>query len=453
MQSETKDLVVIGGGSAGVRTARVAASLGAKVAIVEAHALGGTCVNVGCIPKKLLGYGAHAAHALADARAMGWRFGEARVDWPELVRRTQLEVRRLSGIYETLLVSAGAEIVRGRARLAREGGTLAVVVDERRIATRHVVIATGGRPARPGVPGAELADVSDDFFHWPSLPRSLVIVGGGYVALEIASIVAALGVPVELVARSQILHGFDADVRVFLPRELERNGVRVREGQGDLVAVERERGELVVALALGGRARGERVLLAVGRHPNVENLGLEALGVALRDGAIAVDEHYRTRCPDVFAIGDVTARMELTPVALAEGVVVAHQLFGSAPPSAVPYDTVPTAVFSMPPVAAVGLTESAARERGHEVRVFETEFRPLQHRLTGLDVRTYMKIVVDAPTDRVIGIHVVGDDAPEMIQGFAVAVQMGVTKAQLDRTIGVHPTAAEELVTIRSPSR
>jgi len=443
---------VIGGGSAGVRTARVAASLGAKVAIVEERDFGGTCVNVGCIPKKLLAYGAHAAHEIEEARAMGWRIGEASIEWRELADRTHAEVRRLNGIYETLLGSAGVEIVRGRAQLEKDASGLAVRVGERRLEARYVIVATGGRPRRPSVPGAELADVSDDFFAWTSLPRSLVVVGGGYVALEIASVVAGLGVSVDVVARSHVLQGFDEGVRAFVPRALARHGVRVHEGRGALVAIEREGDGVAVVDGLGGRTRGERVLLAVGRDPSVTNLGLESLDIAVRDGAIAVDEHYETSCPGVFAIGDVISRMELTPVALAEGMVVAHRLFGTSR-APVPYETVPTAVFSMPPVAAVGLTEERARARGHALRVFETEFRPLKHRLTGIDARTYVKIVVDAPSDRVLGIHVVGDDAPEIIQGFAVAVQMGATKAQLDATIGVHPTAAEELVTMRSPSR
>ena len=450
-REQTVDLAVIGGGSAGVRCARVAASLGARVTLFEPAALGGTCVNLGCIPKKLLGYGAEVAHQLADARAMGWSVGAATLDWATLLARKDAEITRLNGVYERLLLGAGVQIVRAHASIEGAAGALAVRADGRAFPATRVVIATGGVPKRPPIPGAALADVSDDFFHWPVLPRSVAIVGAGYVAVEIASVLSALGVEVQVLARHGVLSAFDPDVGTALARGLAAHGVRVREGCGDVAAIERTAGGLAVVDGRGERALAERVLLAVGRTPRIDGIGLEALGVATEGGAVVVGARFEASVAGVHAIGDVIARRELTPVALAEGTLLARSLFGGGS-GALDYERVPAAVFSMPPVATVGLTEPAARARG-EVRVFEAAFRPLKHRLTGADETTMMKIVVDASSDRVLGIHVVGEDAPEIIQGFAVAVAMGATKAQLDATLGVHPTAAEELVTMRTPVR
>lgn len=438
---------MIGGGSAGVRCARVAASLGARVVLYEPERLGGTCVNLGCIPKKLLAYGARAAHEIAEARAMGWTIPEARLEWSSLAARMGAEVSRLNGVYEKLLIDAGVEIVRARARVEGRAGDLRVRAGDDVRAARHVVLATGGVPHRPAIPGAELAGVSDDFFGWTTLPRSAAVVGGGYVAVEIASVLAAAGVEVHLFARRAVLADFDPDVSTALRAGLRMHGVHVREDCGNLHGIERAGGLLAVTDHRRDRVEVERVILATGRVPRIADLGLEALGVATKDGAIVVGERFETSVPGVYAVGDVIARLELTPVALAEGMLLARTLFGPGGAS-VRYDLVPTAVFSMPPVGSVGLSEPAARARG-PVRVFRTEFRPLKDRLTGLGVRTTMKLVVDADTDRVLGVHVVGEDAPEMIQGFAVALVAGVTKAQLDATIGVHPTAAEELVTMR----
>lgn len=444
------DLAVLGGGSAGVRVARIAASLGARVTLFEDAALGGTCVNLGCIPKKLLAYGAHVAHELDEARGMGWSIGEVRFDWPTLVRRKDLEIARLNGVYESLLRDAGVEIVRARARVEGKPGALVVRGGEHWAHAKHVVIATGGAPRRPDVPGAELADVSDDFFHWKQLPRSVAIVGAGYVAVEIASVLAALGVRVDLLARARVLSSFDPDMGSFLATELGKHDVSVHEHWGEIASITRGvDGDLVVTNAAGARVHAERVLSAIGRAPHVRELGLEALGVALERGAIAVSPSFETSVPGLYAIGDVIARRELTPVALAEGTLLARRLFGQGGPD-IDYALAPTAVFSMPPVASVGLSEPDARARGHALRIFRTEFQPLKHRISGGTERTQMKLVVDATTDVVLGVHVVGADAPEIIQGFAVALVAGVTKAQLDRTIGVHPTAAEELVTMRT---
>lgn len=447
----TVDLAVIGGGSAGVRVARIAASLGAKVVLFEDAALGGTCVNLGCIPKKLLSYGAHAAYEIEEARGMGWSIGEARVDWPTLRTRKDTEIARLNGVYEALLRDAGVEIFRARASIETSAaGALVVRGGHHVVHAKHVAVATGGAPRRPEIPGAELADVSDDFFHWPVLPRSVAIVGAGYVATEIASVLAALGVQVELLARGSVLSSFDPDLGAFLTRELGKHEIAVHEGWGEPVRIERAPDHLAVVSASGERVTAERVLFAVGRAPHVRGFGLEALGVATREGAIVVDDRFATSVPGVHAIGDVIARRELTPVALAEGTLLARQLFGQGGHD-VDYDLAPSAVFSLPPVGTVGLSEPAARARGHALRIFKTEFQPLKHRISGSTERTMMKLVVDAATDLVLGVHMVGADAPEIIQGFAVALVAGATKAQFDRTIGVHPTAAEELVTMRTP--
>jgi glutathione reductase (NADPH) len=447
--SQSVDLAVIGGGSAGVRCARVAASLGARVALFDDAPLGGTCVNLGCIPKKLLAYGAHVAHEIADARAMGWQIGEVRPDWPALVARKDAEIARLNGAYERTLREAGVQIVRARAMIEGSAGALQVRASDEVWPAKNVVIATGGVPRRPTIPGVELGDVSDDFFHWPALPRSCVVVGAGYVALEIASVLAALGVDVDVLARGSVLSAFDPELRAFFAAEIRKTGIRLHEHQGDVAAVSRLGDRRVVSAA--GRFEAERVVFAIGRTARVSGLGLEQVGVEVAHGAVAVDSRYATNVPGVFAIGDVTVRMELTPVALAEGTVVARNLFGKAG-GTVPYDLVPTAVFSMPPVASVGLSEPTARARGIDARIFRTDFRPLKDTITGSAARTLMKVVVDGANDRVLGIHIVGTDAPEIIQGFAVALTAGVTKAQLDATLGVHPTAAEELVTLRTPA-
>jgi len=449
---QTVDLAVIGGGSGGVRCARTAAGLGARVVLFDPNPLGGTCVNLGCVPKKLLAYGAHVAHELEDARGMGWSIGESKLVWSDLVARKDREITRLNGAYESTLLGAGVEIVRARAIVGGRAGALVVRAGEREIRAKNVVIATGGVPRRPEIPGADLADVSDDFFHWPTLPRSIVLVGAGYVALEIASVLAALGVEVEVLARGHVLSGFDPDLRVFFRDEIQKHGIRVHEHCDDMKSVACEGDRRVVCDAKGDRFVADRALFAIGRTPIVHGFGLEELGVEIAHGAVVTDERFATNVPGIFAIGDVIARMELTPVALAQGMIVARGLFGK-PVGTIPYDLVPTAVFSMPPVASVGLSEPTARARGIEAKIFRADFRPLKTTISGSTSRTLMKVVVDPATDRVLGIHMVGVDAPEIIQGFAVALVAGVTKAQLDATIGVHPTSAEELVTMRTPIR
>jgi glutathione reductase (NADPH) len=446
------DLFVIGGGSGGVRASRFAASFGARVAMAESDRLGGTCVNVGCVPKKLFVYGADVPRQLAGAPGLGWTVEGARFDWPTLRARTADEVRRLNGVYERTVSGAGAEIIRGRARLVspqavevREAGGATRVVT-----ARHVLVATGARPRRPSIPGAELGLVSDDLFTLERLPASLVIVGAGYIGLEFAGIFAALGVEVTVLARhDHLLPRFDRDVSLFVRAELEKAGIRVACHE-EAARIESVAGRRVVTTERGHRHEAEAVLLAVGRDPATEGLGLEEVGVVLRGGAVRVDSHYTTSVPSVHAVGDVIGHVQLTPVALAEGMAVARTLFGEAGPQTVDYDRIPTAVFTAPAVGTVGLSESEARARAHRVAVFKTDFKPMKHTLTGATGRTFMKLVVDLATDRVLGVHVVGDEAGEIVQGFAVALTCGATKAQLDATIGIHPTAAEELVTMRT---
>lgn len=447
---EDVDLCVLGGGSGGVRAARRAAALGARVVLVEDRALGGTCVHAGCIPKKLFVYASRFARSFEDARGYGWSVPTASFDWAALVTAKDVEVARLAAVYRRLLDDAGVEVLAGRGIL-RDAHH--VQVGDRLLSTRHLVLATGGRPFVPDVPGCERAITSDDAFHLPSLPRRMVVVGGGYVALELASIARGLGVEVTLVHRGErLLRGFDADVRTVIGEELARAGISIR-CEEQVAAIEVRERELAVRLAGGSAHACDLVLFATGRRPTTAGLGLESAGVALReDGAVLVDAFGRTSVPSVYAVGDVTGGTCLTPVAVAQGEAVARTLFAHGPPVALDPTHVPTCVFSQPAVASVGTSEEEARTRHAGVRVFRSRFRPLEHALSGRDERMFVKLVVDAESDRVLGVHVVGGEAAEIVQGFAVALRCGVTKAQLDATIGIHPTAAEELLTLREPA-
>ncbi|MCB9594229.1 MAG: glutathione-disulfide reductase [Sandaracinaceae bacterium] len=442
------DLFTIGAGSGGVRASRVAAGLGARVAIAEADRLGGTCVNVGCVPKKLMVYASELGHAFGDAAGFGWSVpSPPRFSWPDFLAAKDREIHRLNQVYGRLLHGAGCELLRGRARLV---DAHTVEVEGEGGVTRHtadkILVATGGRPTRPTEPGTERAWVSDDVFSMRELPARMLVVGGGYIAVELACVFAGLGSKVTLAHRGALpLRGFDEDVRSFLVEQMRKAGVDVRLHTSIRCLEDGADGAICAVLPHAESLDVDAVLYAIGRSPNTEGLGLEALGVELdAQGAVVVDARYRTSVDNVYALGDVTNRLNLTPVAIEEGIVLAHHLFGEAG-RAVDYDFVPTAVFSQPPLAAVGRTE-------HEVpgaHVYESEFRPLKHTLSGRDERSYMKLVVDPATDRVMGVHLVGADSAEIIQGFAVALRLGVTKAQLDATVGLHPTAAEELVTMR----
>ena len=447
------DLFVIGGGSGGVRAARMAGQRGARVVLAEAAALGGTCVNVGCIPKKLYSEAAQFAQDFSDAAGFGWDLAPARLDWRRLKANRAREIARLNGVYEHLLRTAGVELLRGWATLC-DAHTVQVATAEgaRRWRARHVLVATGGTPSVPHFPGREHVLTSDGMFDLEPFPRRLVVVGGGYIACEFASIFHGLGAQVtQLYRGEQILRGFDDDVRHFLAREMLGQGIALRL-RSDVAEVRRASdGSLEVAVSGGDTVAADAVLYATGRVPNVAGLGLDAAGIRVSPhGGIVVDEYYRSSAASVFAVGDVTARVQLTPVALAEAMVVVDHLFGDRQRS-MDYALIPTAVFTHPNVATVGLGEQQARQRHGEVRIFRTEFRPLRHTLSGNAERVLMKLVVDAASDRVVGLHMVGPEAGEIVQGFAVALKAGATKAQFDATIGIHPTAAEEFVTLREP--
>jgi glutathione reductase (NADPH) len=446
------DLLVVGGGSGGVRAARMAAQRGARVMLAEAAALGGTCVNVGCIPKKLYSYAAAFADEFSDAAGFGWDLPVTSFDWQRLKRNRAQEIARLNGVYEQLLRSAGVQLLRGWATLC-DPHTVQVQVagDKQRRRARHILLAAGGTPSVPHFPGREHVLTSDQMFDLEPFPRRLVVVGGGYIACEFASIFRGLGAQVtQLYRGEQVLRGFDDDVRQFIAGEMRKHGVDLRL-RSDVASIERTGGELAVTLAGGEVLAADSVLYATGRVPNVAGLGLEAVGLQQSPhGAVVVDDRFATSIPSIHAIGDLTARLQLTPVALAEAMVLVDHLFGSGQRT-MSYELVPTAVFTHPAIGTVGLTEQQARERHGAVRVFRSEFRALKHTLSGNAERTLMKLVVDAASDRVVGLHMVGAEAGEIVQGFAVAMKAGATKAQFDATIGIHPTAAEEFVTMREP--
>ncbi|PKO45311.1 MAG: glutathione-disulfide reductase [Betaproteobacteria bacterium HGW-Betaproteobacteria-3] len=448
MTSFDFDLFVIGGGSGGVRAARMAAQRGARVAVAESGALGGTCVNVGCIPKKLYSYAAHYAEAFEEARGFGWNISAPTFDWSRLKANRAKEISRLNGVYLNLLTGAAAKVINGRAMLL---DAHTVEVNGARHTAAHILVATGGYPVVPEIEGRELVVTSDDMFDLDPFPKRLVVVGGGYIACEFASIFHGLGAQVtQLVRAPQVLRGFDDEVRDFIAAEMRKAGVDLRTNAG-VAAVRRSAAGLQVQLKDGQILEADTVLYATGRAPNVAGLGLEAAGVAQgKDGAIVVDAHYQTSVPSIHALGDVTARVQLTPVALGEAMVLVDRLFGNGQ-RAMGYDYIPTAVFTHPNIGTVGFSETEAREKFGEVTVFRSDFKPLKHTLSGSSERTLMKLVVETASDRVVGLHMVGPDAGEIVQGFAVAMKAGATKAVFDSTIGIHPTAAEEFVTMRTP--
>lgn len=443
------DLFVIGAGSGGVRAARFSAQRGARVAVAEERELGGTCVNVGCIPKKLFVYASHFRADLEDAtRGYGWRVGEAGFDWPTLIENKNREITRLNGIYDGLLENAGVSLVEGRARIVDPH---TVEVAGKRYTADNILIATGGWPTVPELPGRELGITSNEAFYLESLPKKAIIVGGGYIAVEFACIFDGLGVDVTQLYRGPLfLRGFDDDVRTHLAEQIRARGVDLRFDTNVTALEKRDQG-VRATLTDGSTLDADIVFFATGRHPNCEGLGLDEIGVErAEDGSIVVDAWSRTNVPSVWAIGDVTNRINLTPVAIHEGVCLSETLFGVGP-TAPDHRDVPAAVFSQPPVGTVGLTESEARERHREIDVYRSSFRALKHTLTGGPERTMMKLIVDRASDRVVGLHMVGPDAGEIVQGFAVAIKAGATKAHFDATIGIHPTAAEEFVTMRTP--
>ncbi len=452
MDAFDADLFVIGGGSGGVRAARMAGQRGVRVALAEASDLGGTCVNVGCIPKKLYSYAAHFAEAFEESHGFGWEGPAPTLDWNLLKTNRAREITRLNGIYLQLLTGAGVQLHRGFARLL---DAHTVEVNGKRVTAKNILIATGGTPHVPAMVGREHVVTSNDMFDLNPFPQRLLVVGAGYIACEFASIFNGLGSQVTQLHRgAALLTGFDEDIRNFIATEMAKTGVDLRLNTQVAEIVRTPQG-LEVSLHNGERLIADAVLYATGRVPNTAGLGLDAAGVALNDkGAIVVNARYQTSVPSVFAVGDVTARVQLTPVALGEAMVVVDDLFG--PPAGkaarqMGYDFIPTAVFTHPNIGTVGFTEAQAREKFGKVTIFRSEFKALKHTLSGSSERTLMKLIVDEATDRVVGVHMVGPDAGEIVQGFAVALKAAATKALFDSTIGIHPTAAEEFVTMREP--
>jgi len=441
------DLFTIGAGSGGVRASRMSALFGANVAVAEERYLGGTCVNVGCIPKKLLVYASHYAEDFRDAAGYGWTAGECRFDWARLIANKNKEIQRLNGVYRKILVDAGVKVIEEHAEVIDPH---TVILGGKKITAKYILVAVGSWPMVPKFPGSEYAITSNEAFYLATLPERVVIVGGGYVGVEFAGIFHGLGARTTQLYWSELfLRGFDGDIRVILAEEMRKRGIDLRFNT-DIVKIEKVDKTLRATLTDNSVIEADQILYATGRISNTPKVGLENVGVNLKyNGAVVVDEYSKSSVDSIYAIGDCTDRMMLTPVAIAEGVAVANTLFNDKPTKP-GYLNVPTAVFSTPNCGTVGLTEEEARERNYRVDIYRTAFRPLRHTLTGSDERTMMKLVVDQTTDKVLGCHMVGPEAGEIIQGLAVAVNCGATKAQFDATIGIHPTAAEEFVTMRT---
>ena len=444
------DLFVIGAGSGGTRAARMAAALGAKVAVAEERYLGGTCVNVGCVPKKLFVYGSHYAEDFQDGAAYGWTAPAPTFDWPTLRDNKTREIERLNDVYKNMLERAGALIIDARAVLT---GQNSIAVDGQTVTAENILIATGSWPRVPSFPGDDLVITSNEAFYLESFPERVAVVGGGYIAVEFAGIFKGLGAETTLLYRGPLfLRGFDGGVREFVATELAQKHVDLRF-DARVQSVERAGDALVVNTEAGEAIEVDLVMYATGRTPNSADLGLETAGVATsQSGAVVVDDHFRTNVGHIYAIGDVIDRVQLTPVAIAEGMCIAYNLFDGANRS-VDYDGIPTAVFCQPNIGTVGPTEERARELYPQLQVFESAFRPMKHTLTGREERTFMKLLVDGASDRVVATHMVGPDAGEIVQGLGVAIKAGATKADFDQTIGIHPTAAEEFVTMREAVR
>lgn len=445
------DLFVIGAGSGGVRAARMAASMGVRVGVAEERYLGGTCVNVGCVPKKLYVYASQYAEAFSEARGFGLTSQNTSFDWPTLRDNKTKEISRLNGIYRNLLVNSGCTLLEGRAVIT---GAQSVRVDEQEFTAERILVAVGGWPFVPDIPGAEHCITSNEVFDLENFPKRVFVVGGGYIAIEFAGIFAGLGCETQLIHRGDLfLNGFDQEVREFTAQEVAKKGIQLRFNTEIVHIEKRAEGGLQVKFKDGQVETVDQVMYATGRVPNTEQLGLASVGVErAKNGAIQVNEQYQTSVPSIYAVGDVIDRVQLTPVALAEGMALVRSLYGAGSP-AVEYELIPTAVFCQPNIGTVGLSEEAAVQRYPELDVYRSEFRSMKHSLSGSEERTLMKLLVDRRTDKVVGVHMVGADAGEIIQGIAIALKAGATKATFDATIGIHPTAAEEFVTMRDPSK
>ena len=442
------DLFVIGAGSGGVRAARMAAGLGVRVAIAENRYLGGTCVNVGCVPKKLFVYASHFREDFAASAGFGWSGINPEFNWSHLLAQKNQEIGRLQGIYDGLLKNSGVTLFTEQASLV---DAHTIRVGDQLLSCERVLVATGGWPLVPDIPGKELVVTSNEMFALQQLPQRLIIVGGGYIAVEFAGIMHGLGVETTLCYRGdKILRGFDEDIREFVAIEMQKKGINILFNT-QVTAIEQNENRLVAQLENRQALESDLILYATGRSSNTTGLGLEALGVELNDkGAIKVNKLYQTNITSIYALGDVTDRLNLTPVATAEAMALVNQLYTDKPTS-VDYDNIPTAVFCQPNVGTVGLSETEAKSRHTDIEIYKSVFTPMKHTLSGLDEKSMMKMIVRRSTDQVIGLHMVGSDAGEIIQGMAVAIRAGATKAVFDSTIGIHPTAAEEFVTMRTP--
>ncbi len=440
------DLFVIGAGSGGVRAANISSGHGVRVAIAEQRYLGGTCVNVGCVPKKLLVYASQFQDQFDAAAGFGWTVGKSTFNWTSLIANKNQEIERLHAVYSNRLQKSGTSIITGRAQVL---DVHTVSVHGRKYSAERILIATGGWPLVPDIPGKQHIVTSNDMFFLKQLPKHIIIVGGGYIAVEFASILHGLGVNTILCHRGhKLLSGFDEDISDFLAQEMSRKGIKLLFNT-DIEAIESAGDCFAARLIDGSKVSTDLVMYATGRTPNSTGFGLETLGVELdSEGAIKVNSDYQTNVPSIYALGDVTNRVNLTPVAIAEGIAWVNKLYvNKAKP--VDYDTIPTAVFSQPPIGMVGLTEAQAREKYPDIDIYKTSFTPMKNALSESDEKTLMKMIVVRSTDRVVGMHMAGSDAPEIIQGMAVAIRAGATKAVFDSTIGIHPTAAEEFVTLR----
>ncbi len=445
------DLLVIGAGSGGVRAARIASGLGARVAVAEEYRVGGTCVIRGCVPKKLMVYAAHFAEDFAMARGFGWTVGETRFDWRRFIAAKDHEIDRLNGIYINTLKNAGVEMLMGPATVTGAHSVRLLGKDgERSISAETILVATGGTPTVPDIPGAEHAITSNEAFHLHDLPERVVVVGGGYIAVEFAGIFNGMGAQVtQLYRGEQILRGFDDDIRTRLASEMEAKGIDLRLGV-NVAAIEKTAAGVRLQLTDGATLEAGAVLFATGRRPHTLGLGLETAGVELADdGSVLVDRYSCSNVPSIYAVGDVTSRAALTPVAIKEGHAFALTRYGNTP-TAPEHDVIPTAVFSQPPIGTVGLSEADAKREGYAVDVYVSDFRPMKQTLGGGSERALMKLVVDRVSDRVLGAHMIGADAAEIIQGIGIAVKAGLKKADFDRTVAVHPSAAEEFVLMRT---
>ncbi|MCH8262053.1 MAG: glutathione-disulfide reductase [Proteobacteria bacterium] len=448
MKKYDYDLFVIGAGSGGVRAARIASGFGARVAIVEDRYLGGTCVNVGCVPKKLLFYASHFSEDFENAKGFGWTVGSPRFYWQNLIKNKNKEIGRLNDVYRKLLDNAGVELINGRGTLV-DANT--VVVDSKHYSAERILIATGGWPSIPDIPGKEHVVSSNEVFFLETLPEKIIIVGGGYIAVEFAGILNGLGVDTTLLYRGPLfLRGFDQDVREFMAEEMRKKGIQLKF-EINIDCIEKIDKQLRATLTDKSTLLAGQIMYATGRKPNTEELGIESLGITLdKNAAIVVNHQYQTNIPSIYALGDVTNRVNLTPVALAEGMFLAKFLFNNED-SLVEYENIPTCVFSQPNIGTVGLTEETAKKKYKQINVYKSSFTPMKHTLSGDDEKIFMKLIVDKETDRVVGVHMVGPEAGEIIQGISIAMKAGARKTDFDKTIGIHPTTAEEFVTMRDP--